>query len=259
MKETHRHPSAIGFQRITAVEGAEPSVRLLPDEIHVWGLSLDIDESQVHRLDAWLSADERQRASRLVSESLRQQFTAAHGALRLVLGRYCGMRPDELIVQRTARGKPFLSEPALGGEPLQFNMTHSHGRALIVVARGREIGVDLERVRQPKADSMRLAHRFFSPQDQLFISSAEPSIRHERFLQVWVANEAVSKAEGSGITFPLNRRHMEMDRAAEEGRLMGSDKVLNEKQIVFRFLPMESDWVGAVAAEGSGWRWRLCT
>ena len=104
---------------------------------------------------------------------------------------------------------------------------------------------------------MRLANRFFSSRDQAYIAKAGPSARAERFLHVWVAKEAVSKARGSGITFPLNKDHVEIDLEAVQRRLIEDDPAVNP--MVFRFVPLETDWVGAVAAEGTEWRLVLCT
>jgi 4'-phosphopantetheinyl transferase len=219
----------------------------------VWGVSLTVDDGEIPEIEAWLSCEERERASRLISEGRQQQFVAAHAAVRLILSRYCQCRPQDLAFHKTSRGKPFLS--GTGRESLHFNLTHSQGRALIAVTRGRDIGVDLERVR-PEADVMRLANRFFSSRDQEYIASAEPPARPERFLHVWVAKEAVSKAGGSGITFPLNREHVEIEPDAIEGRLIGADPHMTP--MVFRFLPLEKDWVGAVAAKETGWRLVLC-
>lgn len=246
----------IGFHSLTAIRDANRRAALLPGEVHLWGVSLTGDDGEIAGVEAWLSAEERARAARLISKGHRRQFVTAHGAVRLVLSRYCGTRPHDLHFVRSARGKPFLNDRGKGTESLRFNLTHSHGRALIAVAGNRDIGVDLERVR-PDADVMRLANRFFSLADQAYVAGAAPLARHERFLHVWVAKEAVSKARGSGITFPLNRNRVEIDLEAVQGRLIEDD--LAAHAMVFRFVPLETEWVGAVAAEGTEWRLVLCT
>lgn len=49
-----------------------------------------------------------------------------------------------------------------GENALRFNVSHSHGLALYAVARGREIGIDIERV-HPNMAHGQIAKRFFSP------------------------------------------------------------------------------------------------
>lgn len=239
------------FERITFENGGEPKllIEVIPDKVHVWGFSLDIDGAELTHATHYLSGEEQERVNRLVSGRHRQQFIAAHAALRVVLSRYCAQRPQELVIQKTSSGKPFLPDRPF----LRFNLTHSHGRALIAIARDREVGIDLEKIRREVAVES-LAKRFLSTHDQVFIECAEPSQRHERFLQVWVAREAVFKAEGKGITFPLHRDHVELSSDGKEGRLVRGEGGSGGISMPIRFLPLESEWVGAVAAEGTNWR-----
>jgi 4'-phosphopantetheinyl transferase len=227
---------------------------LPPTDVHVWGIALHADERQASSLARCLSQEERQRADRLISQPHRMHFIAAHAALRMVLARYSGQCPDRLRILATPAGKPFLDPLEDAGSSLRFNLSHSHGRALIAVAKDREVGVDLESI-QRKVDVMKLAGRFLSQSEVRDLETAEPSDRHERFLQLWVAREAVSKAQGTGITFPLHRAYVELSLAAKEARLIEGGRA---NDFPIRFLPLEPGWVGAVAAEREDWRVVLC-
>ncbi len=242
--------TSLRFQRITFENGGKPKplIEIVSDEIHVWVFSLDVDVAELTHAAHYLSGDEQERVNLLVSGRHRQQFMAAHAVLRVVLSRYCGQRPQELVIQKTSAGKPFLTD----GTAIRFNLTHSHGKALIAIARDREVGIDLEKIR-PEVDIVSLAKRFLSGQDQAFIEGGDPERRHERFLQVWVSREAVFKAEGKGITFPLNRDHVEQSSDGKEGRLIQDEGGPEGTNMPIRFLPLESGWVGAVAAEGTNW------
>ena len=66
--------------------------------------------------------------------------------LETVLARYTGVDPGSLILELTPQGKPVLP-----GSRLRFNLAHSGEVALVAVARDRDVGVDVERVR-PDAD-----------------------------------------------------------------------------------------------------------
>ncbi len=242
------------FQRISPDE-VRTTRTVLSNEVHVWGFVLHVDDNEISSLAHYLAPDERERADRLVSEQHRKEFMAAHSAVRLVLSRYCDQRPEDLRFHTTVSGKPCLHSPTAGSESLRFNLTHSHGRALIAVANGREVGVDLETIRR-EVDAVKLAKRFLSQQDLTLIEKAEPQRRRERFLQVWVAREAAFKAEGTGITFPLDREHIELSKEGMEGRLIGEGRT---RSFPIRFLPLETGWVGAVAAEGHDWRAILCS
>lgn len=219
----------------------------------MWGVLLEVTDSELPRARSILSRDERERAERLISEQHRCRSIAAHAMLRAILSRYCGASPEQLAIRRTSAGKPVLSDyPAI-----QFNLTHSHGRALIAVARDREVGVDLEQVRR-EVDVVRLAKRFLSERDRAFIEHGGPAQRHERFLKAWVAREAVFKADGRGITFPLHRDYLELTGDGTKGCLVLGDTGTDERRRPVRFLSLDPGWIGAVAAEGTDWTVTVC-
>lgn len=245
----------VTFQRVPfKTDGAWQSPIAIPrDDVQVWGVLLDVADSELPRATSILSQDERERAERLISEEHRHRSIAAHAMLRMILGRYCGASPEQLAIRRTSDGKPVLSDyPSI-----RFNLTHSYGRALIAVAGDQEVGVDLEQVRQ-EVDVVRLAKRFLSERDQIFIEHGDPAQRHERFLQTWVAREAVFKADGRGITFPLYRDYLELTGDGTEGCLVLGDPASDERRRPVRFLSLDPGWIGAVAAEGMGWTVTVC-
>ncbi|MGC1853430.1 MAG: hypothetical protein WA687_13430, partial [Solirubrobacterales bacterium] len=84
---------------------------------------------------------------------------ASHRALRRVLAHYLDADPGEIELRTGEYGKPALADP---GAPLRFNLSHSSGAALIAVACGREVGIDIERIR-PRHDLLRLAERALEP------------------------------------------------------------------------------------------------
>ena len=243
------------FQRVAFDENGQ---RITPAEvgvgdIHVYAFSLDIDETELARAARVLSSEERARGDRLVSELHRRRFMSAHAGLRVLLSRYCRDRPHDLVIHKTAKGKPFLADYP----PIRFNLTHSHGNALVAVAKDRDVGIDLEKIR-PEVDVMGLARRFLSDQDVAFIEDGDPAQSHERFLQAWTAREAVSKAIGTGMTFPLHGDHVELAGDGAEGYLILGDGDADGTYRLVRFLRLEFGWIGAVTAEGHNWSVVCC-
>jgi 4'-phosphopantetheinyl transferase len=245
----------VTFQRVPfEADGAWRSeISMHHGVVQVWGIVLELSDSDLPRAASILSHDERERAERLISEEHRRRSLAAHAMLRAILSRYCGASPEQLVIRRTSDGKPVLSDyPSI-----QFNLTHSHGRALIAVARDREVGVDLEQVRRD-VDVVRLAKRFLSERDLTFIEHGDPAQRHERFLKAWVAREAVFKADGKGMTFPLHRDYLELTGDGTEGCLVLGGTATDESRRPVRFLSLDPGWIGAVAAEGTDWALTVC-
>ena len=247
--------TSLRFDRLVFKEGGEriSPVAIEVGEVHVYACALDLDETALAEAAAVLTKEERMRGDRLSSELHRRQFIGAHAGLRVILSRYCTGRPHDLAIQKTAKGKPFLSE----NPSIRFNLTHSHGNALVAVAKDREVGIDLEKVR-PGVDVIRLARRFLSDRDVAFIEHGEPGQHHQRFLQAWVAREAVFKAAGTGMTFPLHCDHIELAGDCTEGHLILGDGKADGAVRPIRFLPLEPEWIGAVAAEGTDWTVRYC-
>jgi 4'-phosphopantetheinyl transferase len=132
---------------------------------------------------------------------------ASHAALRLVLGRLTGRAPEGLRFERrcghcgaTGHGKPHLADRS----ELDFNISHSGELALIAVARGRRVGVDVERVR-PRTDVLAIARGSFSVRERRAIESGETDeARREAFFRCWTRKEAYLKARGEGLAGGLD-------------------------------------------------------
>jgi 4'-phosphopantetheinyl transferase len=124
---------------------------------------------------------------------------ASHRALRLILGRYLGEDPETIELRRGERGKPALADPAA---KLRFNLSHSGGLALIAVADGLELGIDVERIR-PRRDLPRLSERALGPEAARAVRSAPAGERTAAFHRAWTRHEAIAKCHGVGLHAPL--------------------------------------------------------
>lgn len=82
-------------------------------------------------------------------------------------------------------------------------MSHSCDVALIAVARDREVGVDVERLRDG-VDLEGIARRFFSPTEVSALLALPQHHRQEAFFSCWTRKEAYIKARGSGLSMPLD-------------------------------------------------------
>jgi 4'-phosphopantetheinyl transferase len=176
-------------------------------EAHVWRAGLEPGGPALRRLWEMLSADERRRADRFHFRRDREHFVAARGGLREILGRYTGAAPGSLRFSYDGFGKPSLSGPApgveAGGAPPRFNVSHSGGVALYAVTAGREVGVDIERVREDFA-GLDIARNFFSPDEVAALSALPAGERAAAFFDCWTRKEAYIKARGQGLSHPLH-------------------------------------------------------
>lgn len=171
-------------------------------EVHVLSAWLDVPVALRRRLWTFLSPDEQARAERFRFAVHRDRFVVARARLREILGALLGVAPGRLAFGYGARGKPSLARP-FAAEDLRFNLSHADGLALYAIARRREVGVDVERVR-PLPDAEDIAARFFSTQEQAALRSLAAPKREEAFFACWTRKEAYLKATGDGLARPLD-------------------------------------------------------
>jgi 4'-phosphopantetheinyl transferase len=236
---------------VVATAGWSAPIALEDRIIHVWGFSLDESRSFAEQCRSWLSEDERERAARFISQQDQLRFVLAHGGLRAVLGRYLGLGPDAVELDRSEAGKPFVRKERGGQSAITFNMSHAHGRALIAVSKGRELGVDLERIRSD-IQVAKLSSRYFAPSEQATIMQLAQEQRGARFFRYWVAKEAVLKAQGIGLR-ALSQCEIIMgaDGVGAEVLVPAGSPLQNNWRV--RLLSCDEGWESAVVAQGVNW------
>jgi 4'-phosphopantetheinyl transferase len=215
-------------------------------------VNLDDDIVEETRCRPLLSADEGERASRFHFERDRRRFTASRALLRIVLGAYLHSAPESLRFRYSDQGKPALDGEHLKGG-LMFNVSHSGGVALFAITRGREIGVDVERVRR-SSDLEAIARRFFSACEQMQLAALEPEQRGEAFFRCWTRKEAYIKARGEGLSMPLDQFDVSIGVGDQNALLATRPDPAEAHRWSVRDVPTDPDYAAAVAAAGNGWK-----
>src|SRR5215510_12763994 len=172
------------------------------DEAHVWRAALDQPADVKAKLAPLLSQDEYQRAMRFYRPTDRDRFIAGRGILRKILSTYLALAPDEVRFVYNEYGKPFISTDQNRGA-LSFNLSHSNGNALYVVARSRRVGIDIEYMREDFA-TLEVAERFFSKDEFEALKASPIDRRTEAFFNCWSRKESYIKAIGMGVSYPLD-------------------------------------------------------
>jgi 4'-phosphopantetheinyl transferase len=221
------------------------------DEVHVWLAAPDELEDFAGDLATILSPDERERADRHRASTGRARFVVERAILRLLLSSYLGPLPGVPRLAYGAHGKPALAAGASDGT-LKFNLSHSHDRALYAFARAREIGVDVEQVRD-LPDAERIAARFFSPREQAALRAIPRIERTEAFFRCWTRKEAYVKAVGGGISLSLSSFDVSV-APDEPARLLAvAGQPDATERWTLRDLPPLAGYASALAVEGRGW------
>jgi 4'-phosphopantetheinyl transferase len=168
--------------------------------VELRAVALAVPDADVAGARALLSADERERADRFVFARDARRFIVCRAALRSALAEHVGADPREIAFEYSPYGKPRLPGP----RGPSFNVSHSGELAVIALAAGRELGVDVEQCRRVR-DCLRLAELAFSPLERARLAALPAADRDDAFLVCWTRKEAFAKACGDGLSRPLDR------------------------------------------------------
>jgi 4'-phosphopantetheinyl transferase len=231
---------------------------ILPDdEVHIWQVDLIAWEKETESLLDLLDSVERERASRFKFPAPRNQFVISRALLRQALGRYLEIEARDIHFRTSANGKPELAESNdLHFDDLHFNLSHTEGVTVFAIARRRQVGVDVERIRAD-TNALELAERFFSPPEVRWLRS-QPAAQHiPSFFTCWTAKEAYIKAQGEGLSLPLSSFGVLPRLTGSELRLdVYTDPEESRRWSMWQ-LELGPDLRAALAVEGEGCRVRL--
>jgi 4'-phosphopantetheinyl transferase len=170
---------------------------LSENAVHLVWFDLDA-RKEVAELTVLLDEHERSRAARFRFDTIRDRFIITHALTRITLGHLLGVDAGSVRFSNSAHGKPRIDEP---GIDVRFNVSQSAGRALLAVALGREIGVDLEEERP--IEVLELAQRYFSPREYAAVARLSSEQHEPAFFRCFSRKESFVKALGFGLSLPL--------------------------------------------------------
>ena len=186
-----------------------PSQPLTDSDIHIWCASLNVSQEELLHHVSVLSLDEKARAERFYFEKDRDHFIVARGLLRTLISHYLKIEPAQIEFIYEDYGKPVLKSE-LQEKTFEFNLSHSKGVALYIFSWNRKVGIDVEHIHSmPDMDDF--AERFFSPRESVFINSLSGQQKEIAFFKLWTCKEAFLKANGNGLTVPINEVEISLE------------------------------------------------
>lgn len=222
------------------------------DEVHIWRIPLEQPDAVRRAFFETLADDERRKAERFRFEKDRRHFVAGRGGLRAILSRYLDLEPEQLRFSYNRYGKPTLVAET-GGRDLSFNLSHAAGVALCALTRGREVGVDVEFIREDFA-GLDIAERFFSLKEVEALRALPPDVRAPAFFNCWTRKEAYIKALGEGLSHPLDTFTVSLAPGEPAALLATENNPTVAHEWTLREVSLEDGYVAAVAVKGRGYR-----
>jgi 4'-phosphopantetheinyl transferase len=173
-----------------------------------WLFDLDPAAGEGIVLAGLLDDRECERAARFRAPIDRARFVARRGRLRQILGQALGCSPRAVRFGEGAFGKPFVE-----GGPY-FSISSSGSVALCAISTSAEIGCDIER-REPALADPAVAERLLAPGERRQLAALPAERWIEGFFDCWTRKEAVVKALGLGLSYPLDRFEVALTPGAQ--------------------------------------------
>jgi 4'-phosphopantetheinyl transferase len=177
---------------------------LLNQDVHIWDIDLQQPRDRIRQLTQYLTEQELHRAAKFINPIHGDRWRVARGYLRQILSQYLNLTPKEIILTYGKQGKP-----AIEGHPIQFNLAHTHNRAVYAISAKYPLGIDIEQIRPINAAE--LVDRFFAPTERAIFHTLPFAQQQAAFFHAWTQKEAYLKACGTGLTTPLNQIEVAID------------------------------------------------
>lgn len=208
-----------------------------PREAHLHLLRLEnfadvTEETLLNRFGDLLTKEERDRVARPTFPARRREILLTRMLVRTTLSRYEDVDPRDWRFGVGERGRPFIEHSTL-----DFNLSHTEGMIVCLVAAIPGAGVDVEFLPR-KNDTARVAKHFFAPQEQAGLP--------DRFFDYWTLKEAYIKARGKGLALPLDG--FWFDISGEEPTISFDHRIPDDPSLWrFETLALSADHLCSVA------------
>jgi 4'-phosphopantetheinyl transferase len=172
----------------------------------------------------------------------------------MILGYYLRVEVGELRFFYGRNGKPRLADTFRSGT-IPFSMSSSEGLALYGFTRNREIGIDVESIRDIP-EMFQIVNLILSARETQVYRALSEHLKREALFACWTRKEAFVKATGDGLSRPLNRFEVRVDPGEPAGPLGIDEDRKSVCQWSIHDLKPASGFAAAIAAEGRNWRLR---
>jgi len=164
-------------------------------EVNILIADKELTRSVFDSLLPLVSRDKRDRITKFHSYRDAQNALLGDIAARMLICRATGLSNSHLEFTSNEYGKPFL----INDPHVHHNISHAN-QYIACVLDDQPVGIDIEHI---KPIEMKIAKRFFAPDEIAYVVSADDSLLVQRFYEIWTKKESRIKWEGKGLSTSL--------------------------------------------------------
>lgn len=183
--------------------------------VNVYSIAISHYLNSLKWLYSLLSAKEKAQSKKFFTVDLTNRYIITRAVLRNILAKHLGTLPQDLEFVRNSYGKPFVR-----GVDLEFNMSHSRDSAYYTVAVDFSVGIDVEFYNRKK-DIFNIAQNVFSSHELDFFLNLSKLKRQDFFFNTWTKKEAVIKAMGLGLAYPMEKVDTMLEKNSQYVNISG--------------------------------------
>jgi 4'-phosphopantetheinyl transferase len=191
-----------------------------------------------------LSVKEKIQANKYYTKSLSDKYIMSHGILRYILSHYTKQYPKDIEFTHNEYGKPFLKN-----SNIYFNMSHSHNMVSYIVALNQRVGIDIE-MHDNNLNVQELASLVLTSGESQYLSSLNSKEKFALFYHLWTKKESLIKANGQGLSYPINTIEAIALSSGINILLFTNEKnILQQEEWYYYELETPKNYSGAIAIE----------
>lgn len=167
--------------------------------IHVFNIVINDYLHDLEKLYSFLSIQERSKSNSLITPALRNNYIITRAVLRSILSNFLKIKQQEIRFLTNPYGKPSVK-----GRDINFNISHSMNSAYYAISVDFEVGIDVEFF-DTKRNILGIAKGVFSANEFCHFINLSRDKQQEFFFEAWTKKEAMIKALGSGLSYPIKK------------------------------------------------------
>ncbi len=175
----------------------------------LWLLDIDKYKEKIHNLIGYLDKNELARAESFGNAEKKQEYIVTRAIMKILIQRYTKRPFSKISLSYNDNGKPFMKNKLFAGN-IKFNSSHSGKLAIIALSSLGDVGCDIEYMRK-NIDYENIARRFFSPDEQKYITGKNIDDCRENFFRIWTAKESFIKMLGSTVAKDLKNSEININ------------------------------------------------